>query len=270
MLLAVDVGNTNVTIGLFAGGDGPRVRRAATTPRGTADELELLLEALLGLDGRSLADVDAVACSSVVPAVTAGVEALARRRSLPCLVAAAGTVPIHVRVERPLEVGADRLVNAFAAGRLHRLPAVVVDLGTATTLDAVDADGAFVGGAIAPGLALGVEALAERTAKLPRIELRTPERAIGRDTVAAMQSGAVLGYQALVAGLLERVRRELAEACGVDPRAVTAIATGGLSAAPWARDVPGFDVFDRDLTLTGLALLHGEMPASAAVARETT
>jgi type III pantothenate kinase len=135
----------------------------------------------------------------------------------------------------------------------------VADFGTATTFDAVAADGAFVGGAIAPGLELGLEALAARTAKLPRIELRAPDRAIGRDTVGAMRSGAILGYQALVAGLLVRIRAELAEASGVSPDDVRAILTGGLSAAPWARQIPGIDAIDPDLTLKGLAILHAEV-----------
>jgi type III pantothenate kinase len=162
-------------------------------------------------------------------------------------------------VERPQEVGADRLVNALAAARLYGTPAVVVDFGTATTLDCVAADGAYVGGAIAPGLELGLEALAARTAKLPRIELRTPDRAIGRDTVSAMQAGTIFGYQALASGLLARVRAELAGAAGVDPRDVRAILTGGLSAAPWARGVEGVDAIDPDLTLKGLAILHAEV-----------
>ena len=124
-------------------------------------------------------------------------------------------MPLAVRVDRPGEVGADRLVNALAAARLHGTPAVVVDFGTATTFDCVAADGAYVGGAIAPGLELGLDALAARTAKLPRVELRAPDRAIGRDTVSAIQSGTVLGYQALTAGLLARIRRELADANGI-------------------------------------------------------
>ncbi len=136
---------------------------------------------------------------------------------------------------------------------------MVADFGTATTFDCVAADGAYVGGAIAPGLELGLEALAARTAKLPRVELRAPDRAIGRDTVGAIQAGAVLGYQALASGLLERVRAELAEANGVRPGDVHAIATGGLSRAPWIRAVRGFDAIDPDLTLKGLAILHAEV-----------
>jgi type III pantothenate kinase len=259
MLLALDVGNTNITIGLFRAGALLATRRAATNPRATTDEIEVLLDGLLRLDGIAVADLDAIALASVVPAVTAAVEAVAERRDRPLLIAGPGTVPLAIRVDRPGDVGADRLVNALAAGRLHGTPAVVVDFGTATTLDCVAADGAYVGGAIAPGLELGLEALAARTAKLPRIELRAPDRAIGRDTVSAMQAGTIFGYQALAAGLLERVRRELADANGVAPADVRAILTGGLSSAPWARALEGIDAIDPDLTLKGLAILYAEV-----------
>ena len=259
MLLALDIGNTNITLGLFKAGALTTTRRAATNPRASADELELLLDGLLRLDDASFADVSAMSCASVVPALTTAVETIAARRERALVVAGAGTVPIAIRTERPQEAGADRLVNALAAARLHGTPAVVVDFGTATTLDCVAADGAYVGGAIAPGLELGLEALAARTAKLPRIELRTPDRAIGRDTVSAMQSGTIFGYQALAAGLLSRVRRELAEAAGISPADVHAILTGGLSAAPWARALEGIDAIDPDLTLKGLAILHAEV-----------
>jgi type III pantothenate kinase len=259
MLLAVDIGNTNVTLGLVVGGAIIATRRAGTHRTATADELELHLEGLLALDGHRLEDVDAVAVASVVPSLTSAVEAVAARRGIPILVAGNGVVPIAVRVDRPGEVGADRIVNALAAARLYGTPAVVVDFGTATTLDCVGPDGAYVGGAIAPGLELGLEALAARTAKLPRIELSTPDRAIGRDTVSAMQSGTVFGYQALASGLLARVRAELAEASGVAPAEVHTILTGGLSAAPWATGVEGVDAIDPDLTLKGLAIVHAEV-----------
>jgi type III pantothenate kinase len=259
MLLALDIGNSNVTIGLFRAGALLSTRRAATNPRATADELELQLSGLLQLDGVVLADLDSIVMASVVPTASTAIEAIAERHDLPLLVATAGTVPLAVRVDRPGEVGADRLVNALAAARLYGTPVVVADFGTATTLDCVAADGAYVGGAIAPGLELGLEALATRTAKLPRVELRAPDRAIGRDTVGAIQSGSVLGYQALAAGLLERVRAELAEANGVSPAEVKAIATGGLSRAAWVRGVRGFDIVDPELTLKGLAILHAEV-----------
>ena len=259
MLLAVDVGNTNITLGQVEGGVLVATRRAGTHRATTVDELELALGGLLALDGRSLDGVDGVVVSSVVPAVTAMLEAVARRRGLPVLVATSGTVPLAVRVDRPGEVGPDRIVNALAAQRLYGCPAVVVDMGTATTYDCVGPDGAFVGGAIAPGLRLGLEALASHTARLPRIELRSPDRAIGRDTVGAMQSGTVFGYQALVTGLLARIRRELAEQSGVPLDEVRAILTGGLAAEPWARDVEGVAAIDPDLTLKGLAILYSEV-----------
>jgi type III pantothenate kinase len=259
MLLAIDIGNTNITLGLVRDGALVATRRATTRATATPDELEAVIEGLLRLEGLALERIRTVALASVVPGLTAALEAIATRRGQPLIIAAAGTVPIPVRVDRPGEVGADRLVNALAAGRLHGAPAVVVDFGTATTFDCVGPDGAYVGGAIAPGLELGLEALAARTAKLPRIELRTPDRAIGRDTVSAMQSGTIFGYQALASGLLARVRRELAESAGVGSGEVRAILTGGLAGAPWARDVEGVDAIDPDLTLKGLAILHAEV-----------
>ncbi len=259
MLLAIDIGNTNMTLGLVGGGAIAATRRAAAHGATTTDEMELLLDGLLGLDGQSLDGVRAAVICSVVPAQTAMVEAVADRRSLPILVATSGTVPLAVRVDRPGEVGPDRIVNALAAQRLYGCPAVVVDMGTATTYDAVGPDGAFMGGAIAPGLKLGLEALASHTARLPRIELRTPDRAIGRDTVAAMQSGTVFGYQAAVAGLLARIRQELAALVDVPLDEVRGILTGGLSMEPWARDVDGVEVIDPDLTLKGLAILYAEV-----------
>jgi type III pantothenate kinase len=259
MLLAIDVGNSNVTLGLFRAGAILGVRRAGTEPAATADQFELTLAGLLQLDGVTFGDLDAISLASVVPAVTEAIEAIADRRDLRLIAASAGTVPVAARVDRPDEVGADRLVNVLAAARLYGTPAIVMDLGTATTLECVAPDGAYVGGAIAPGLEVGVEALAARTAKLPRVELRTPERAIGRNTVAAMQAGTIFGYQALATGLLERIRSELADQSGVAGDAIHTILTGGLSAAPWASGIRGVDTIDPELTLKGLAILYAEV-----------
>ena len=265
MLLAVDVGNSNITVGSFQNGSLIAVRRAATPRGGTPDELELLVEGLLRLDDAAFADVSAVVAASVVPAVSAALEAVAARRERPLLMAAAGTVPLPIRVDRPGEVGADRLVNALAVARLYGTPAVVVDLGTATTFDCVAGDGAFVGGAIAPGIELGLDALASRTAKLPRAELRSPDRAIGRDTASAIQSGAVLGYQFLVTGLLARIRRELADAGDVARSDVHVVLTGGISGMPWAGTLEGVEAIDPHLTLKGLAILHAEVAGGQAI-----
>ena len=259
MLLVVDIGNSNVTLGLVRAGVLGATRRAVTPARVTSDELELLLDGLLRLDDAAFADVHAISCASVVPALTAAIQAIAARRDRPLVVADAGTVPIAIRVDRPSDAGADRLVNALAAQRLYGTPAVVVDFGTATTFDCVAGDGAYVGGAIAPGLELGLGALASRTARLPRVDLAVPSRAIARDTVGAIQSGAVLGHVALANGLLRRIRRELAETHALEPAGVKAILTGGLSQAPWATHIDGVDAIDPDLTLKGLAILHAEV-----------
>jgi type III pantothenate kinase len=265
MLLAVDVGNTNLTLGVVEGGAVTAVRRAATPRGATADEVELLLGALISLDGRTLDGMTTIALASVVPAVTAAISELGSRRGIGVLVASSGTVPVAIRVDRPGDVGADRIVNALAVTRLYGAPAIVVDFGTATTFDCMGPDGAYVGGAIAPGLELGLDALAARTAKLPRVELRTPDRAIGRDTVSAIQAGAILGYQALAAGLLGRLRAELADTTGTQASDIRVILTGGLSAAPWVHGIDGVDAIDPDLTLKGLAILHAEVAGGEAM-----
>jgi type III pantothenate kinase len=265
MLLALDIGNTNMTLGLVAGEAIVASRRAATRPSATADELEVLIDGLLRLDGATLADVTGISLASVVPAMTGALEAIAERRGLQLLSATAAIMPIAIRTERPAEVGADRLVNGLAVGRLYGAPAIVVDFGTATTFDCVARDGAYVGGAIAPGLEIGLEALASRTARLPRIELVEPAKAIGTDTVSAMQSGVVLGYKALTLGLLERIRTELARSEKVDEESIQVVLTGGLSAAPWVSDLPGVDAVDPELTLKGLAILWAVVSGSPVV-----
>ncbi|MGD0019376.1 MAG: type III pantothenate kinase [Candidatus Limnocylindrales bacterium] len=269
MLLALDIGNTNMTLGLVAGEAIVASRRAATRPACTSDELEVLVDGLLRLDGASLSDVTGISLASVVPALTSGAETMAERRGLQLLSATAATVPIPIRTERPAEVGADRLVNALAVGRLYGAPAIVVDFGTATTFDCVARDGGYIGGAIAPGLEIGLDALASRTARLSRIELAEPKKAIGIDTVSAMQSGVVLGYRALTLGLLERIRTELAHAEKVEAPSIQIVLTGGLSAAPWVRNLPGVDAIDPELTLKGLAILWAVASGSPAVPGET-
>ena len=255
MLLALDIGNTNVTLGLVNGETVMASRRAATHAASTPDELEMLLEGLLRIDGASMADVSGISLASVVPQLASVASTIAERRSLPILVAGPGNMPMPIRVQRPAEVGPDRLVNSVAVARLYGTPAIVVDFGTATTFDCVSRDGAYIGGAIAPGLELGLEALAARTARLPRIELKEPEKAIGTDTISAMQSGVVLGYRALTLGLLEQIQMEMVRTERVDAANIQVVLTGGLSAAPWVRSLPGIDAIDPELTLKGLAIL---------------
>lgn len=281
MLVALNVGNTDVKVGLARGEKLLATRRAASLREIGPDELELQLEGLLELEGASLGEAESLVLASVVPAYDAALATIAERRDLPLLVAGPDSVPMPIRVERPSEIGADRLVNAYAAARLHGTPAIVVDLGTATTVTAVSADGAFMGGAIAAGVRLGLEALATRTAKLPRVELRAPERAIGRDTAEALRSGAVFGHVGALREIVERITREMADGLDVpdgsgSPTASAASAkrsgvsvgrprlvlTGGLSSEPWLAEL-GADAVDPQLALRGLVLLHAEVTGAA-------
>jgi len=253
-LLAADIGNTNVTIGLFEDDRLARSWRTITRANATPDEVTATLTGLLALDAHQLNELDAVALASVVPPLTETWERLVIERIgvEPTIVDSASLEDtLAIRIDRPSEAGADRLANALAARVEFGGPAIVVDLGTSTNFDLVDADGAYIGGAIAPGMGLSLEALVGRASKLPRIELRRPPSAIGTNTVHAMQSGTVLGYIGLVSGLLTALRGELVERSPPGAR-VTVIATGGYTHQPWLRDVPGIDAVEPDLTLRGI------------------
>ncbi|HEU4672090.1 MAG TPA: type III pantothenate kinase [Candidatus Limnocylindrales bacterium] len=263
MRLVIDAGNSTIAAALADDGHLLATDRRPIAEATDPERLATALSAALGAQVLETSAVEAVVLASVVPAATAAVTAFAAHRGLDLIVAGPDTIPIAVRLRHPAEVGPDRLVNAFAAARLHGVPAVVVDVGTATTWECVDAAGAFVGGAIAPGLRLGLDALAERTALLPRVSVDLPASAIGRDTVSAIRSGTVLGHAELVTGLTRRIVTELAERCGVAPEAVHTVLTGGLSATEWSEAPDGFETVDPDLTLRGLALLPVVSPAIA-------
>jgi len=253
-LLAADIGNTNVTIGLFEDDRLARSWRAITRANATSDEVASMLTGLLALDAHRLDELDAIAIASVVPPLTETWERLAAERigiAPVAIDAAALDGVLEIRIDRPSEAGADRLANALAARTEFGGPAIVIDLGTSTNFDLVDADGAYIGGAIAPGMGLSLEALVGRASKLPRIELRRPPTAIGANTIHAMQSGTVLGYIGLVSGLLTALRGELIERSPAGSR-VTVIATGGYTYEPWLREVPGIDAIEPDLTLRGI------------------
>lgn len=253
-LLAADIGNTNTTIGLFEDEHLVHAWRAISRTTATPDEVAAMLTGLLGLDGHRTDELDAVAIASVVPPLAETWQRLVVERVgvEPSFVDATSLEGIlDIRIDRPSEAGADRLANALAARIEFGGPAVVIDLGTSTNFDVVDADGAYVGGAIAPGMGLSLEALVGRASKLPRIELRRPPSAIGANTVHAMQSGAVLGYIGLVSGLLTSLRGELVERSPAGSR-VTVVATGGYTHQPWLREVPGIDAIEPDLTLRGI------------------
>ena len=253
-LLAADIGNTNVTIGLFEDDRLARSWRAITRAGATPDEVAAMLAGLLALDGHRLDDLDAVALASVVPPLTDAWERLVTERIglEPAIVDAASLEGIlAIEIDRPSEAGADRLANALAARTEFGGPAIVVDLGTSTNFDLIGGNGAYIGGAIAPGMGLSLEALVGRASKLPRIELRRPPNAIGTNTIHAMQSGVVLGYIGLVHGVLTALRRELVER-SADGARLTVVATGGYTHQTWLHEVPGIDAFEPDLTLRGI------------------
>ena len=247
MLLAVDVGNTQTVIGLIDGEDLVRHWRISTVHERAADEYRLVLRGLLQDDDPP---IDGAALSSVVPAATTALRpAMEELTAGPMLVVGPGIkTGISILIDNPREVGADRIVNSISAYERYGGPAVVVDFGTATTFDALNADGAYLGGAIAPGLEIAVDALIDATAALRRVDLVPPRSVIGKGTVEAIQSGSIYGYAGLVDGIVRRISAELGPETAV-------VATGGLAPAivPHCQTV---ETIDEHLTLRGLRLLY--------------
>jgi type III pantothenate kinase len=249
MLLAIDIGNTNITLGLYRDDKIDAAWRLATDHERMPDEYGLLLLGLLEHAGRSPADISGVIAASVVPPLT-GTWVQACEQYLgrgPLVVDAGVKTGVRIRYEDPKAVGADRVVDAAAAHRLYGGPACVVDFGTGTTFDAISAEGDYLGGAIAPGIGIAAEALFQRAAKLPRVDLARPPTAIGRNTVHALQSGLVFGYVGLVEGMVTRFRGELGPEMKV-------IGTGGLVEII-ARETEVIQVVAPWLTLDGLRIV---------------
>jgi type III pantothenate kinase len=249
MLLTIDIGNTNITLGLYQGPDlGPRWRLSTDHER-MPDEYGLTFSGLFQHAGIQIGEVHGVCLASVVPPLTGKlVEACQRFLDQAPLVVDAGVkTGVRVRYDDPKAVGADRIVDAAAVQSLYGGPACVVDFGTATTFDAISAEGDYLGGAIAPGIGIAAEALFQRTAKLPRVDLQRPPTAIGRNTVHSMQSGLLFGYVGLVEGMVERFRLELGPEMKV-------IGTGGL-AETVARETNAIQIIAPWLTLDGLRII---------------
>jgi type III pantothenate kinase len=255
MLLAIDAGNTNIVFAVF---DGATLRgswRASTHARWTADEYAVWFTQLLALKGLKPADIDACIISSVVPDLLFSLRSLAQQyfNTKPRIVGESGLhLGIGILLDRPDEAGADRLVNAIAAREAFPPPLIVVDFGTATTFDVIDRNGDFVGGVIAPGINLSLDALSHAAAKLPRVAIRQTAKVIGNGTIPAMQSGIFWGYIGLIEGLVTRIQAEFGET-------MTAVATGGL-APLFAGATELIAAVDPDLTLTGLRLIHERNP----------
>ena len=260
MLLAIDVGNTNSVIALYKGAQNVAQWRTATSATRTADEYAVWLSQLMSMTGFRLDDVKHCIISNVVPQSLFHFRNLSRRyfNCEPFVITSANIPGVDVRIPKPSEAGADRLVNAVGAFKAHGGPLVVIDSGTATNFDVIGADGGFEGGVISPGINLSMQALHEAAARLPRIAIERPGKVIGTDTVAAMQSGVFWGYISLIEGLIDRIKAEYSSPLKV-------VATGGV-AALFEGATDKIDVFDGDLTIRGLYEIHRRLIETGATA----
>ncbi len=249
MLLAIDIGNTNITLGVYDGNaTGPRWRLAADHER-MPDEYGITVMQLFRHAGASPADLSGVALASVVPPLTSTFQQVCRTYlgQEPLVVDAGTRTGVRVKYDDPRQVGADRVADAAAVRNLYGGPACIVDFGTATTFDAISAEGDYLGGAIAPGIFIAADALFQRAAKLPRVDLQRPPSVIGRNTVHSMQSGLLFGYVGLVEGMVSRFRDELGPEMKV-------IGTGALAEAV-ARETRAIEIVAPWLTLDGLKII---------------
>ena len=249
MLLAIDIGNTGITLGVFDGEELKATWQISTGIHRAADEYAALLLNLISR-GSTSSEISGVAICSVVPPLIAVFEEVCQRyfQLSPLVVGAGVKTRVRIRMDNPREVGADRIANAVAAHHLYSGPLIIVDLGTATTFDVLSKEGDYIGGAIAPGISTAAEALFMRAAKLPRVEMLCPPRAIGSNTVAAMQSGIIFGYISLIEGMVARIQKELDQPAKV-------IATGGY-AELIARETEVINMVNPNLTLVGLRLIY--------------
>ncbi|GIP14279.1 MAG: type III pantothenate kinase [Paenibacillus macerans] len=250
MFLVVDVGNTNIVLGIYKERELLHHFRIGTNRQATVDEYGVLIYNLFQMSRIQVQDIEGVIISSVVPPLMHVLEALCEKylRRKPLVVGPGIKTGLNLRYENPREVGADRIVNAVAAIEQYGGPLVVVDFGTATTFDCIDAQGNYLGGAIVPGIGISTEALYQRASKLPRIELEKPKKVIGRNTVNAMQAGIIFGYAGQVDGIVERIAAEM----GAKPKVV---ATGGL-AELIASETRSIEEVNPRLTLEGLRIIY--------------
>jgi type III pantothenate kinase len=250
MLLAIEQGNTNTLFAVHDGRSWIAQWRSATDASRTADEYGVWLSQLFSMQTLSFSDIDACIISTVVPQSLFNLRNLSRRylKAEPLVIGENAILGVEVNLEKPSEAGADRLVNAIGAYMDHGGDLIVVDSGTATTLDVIGHDGAFEGGVIAPGINLSMQALHDAAAKLPRVAIKKPQHVIGKDTVGAMQSGVFWGYVALIEGLIDRIKKQY-------EKPMTVIATGGV-ASLFEGATDKIDKFDGDLTLKGLLEIY--------------
>lgn len=250
VILVVDIGNTNIVLGMYEGKVLLHHFRISTNRQATSDEYGVMIYNLFRMSGVEAEKIEGVMISSVVPPIVGVIEQMCRTylKKTPLVVGPGIKTGLNLRYENPREIGADRIVNAVAAVELYGGPLVVVDFGTATTFDCIDAQGNYLGGAIVPGIGISTEALYERASKLPRIELEKPKKVIGRNTIHAMQAGIIYGYAGQVDGIVKRIRREMDTELKV-------VATGGLAPLICA-ETESVQEVNPMLTLEGLRLIY--------------
>jgi type III pantothenate kinase len=250
MLLAVDIGNTTIDLGVFEEKSLLQHWKVKSEREKTCDEYEVTLLNLFSFSGLEVKKIKSVLLSSVVPPLTPVFEDLSQKMfGVKALVVGPGLrTGMAILYENPLEVGADRVVAAVAAFEKHGGPCIVVDFGTATTFDAVSLQGEYIGGSIAPGVQISAEALYLKTARLPRIEIKKPKKAIGRTTVSSMQSGLYFGYIGLVSNIIEEIKKELGKEAKV-------VSTGGF-AAQISSEIKAIDFYEPNLVLEGLRIIY--------------
>ena len=250
MLLAIDIGNTNITFGVFDDEKLTATWRMATDANKMPDEYAISMLNLLRHEGLETSDITGIAMCSTVPPLVVVFEELFQRyfSTAPLIVNPGIKTGVRIRFDNPREVGPDRIANAAAAHHLYAGPVIVVDVGTATTFDVVSREGDWVGGVVAPGIAGAADSLFTRTAALPRIELVAPKQAIGSNTISAMQAGVIFGYAGLIEGILARIQKQLGEKAKV-------VATGGY-ARLIVGETPSIELVNPDITLIGLRLIY--------------
>lgn len=251
MMLAVDIGNTNIVLGVYRKRELLHHFRLSTARQSTVDEYGVMIHNLFHMSGISVKDVEGVIISSVVPPLVKTIEDMCIKYigKDPLIVGPGIKTGLNLRYENPREIGADRIVNAVAAIEQYKCPLVVVDFGTATTFDCIDAGANYLGGAIVPGLGISTEALYQRASKPPRIELEKPKKVIGRNTVHAMQAGIIFGYAGQVEGIVKRIKVEM------NAPELKVISTGGL-ASLIAGETDCIDEVNPMLTLEGLRIIY--------------
>ena len=256
MLLAVDIGNTNIALGVFDGKNIIQHWKIRSEREKTSDEYEIILLNLLSLAGLEVESINSVIISSVVPPLTPVFESMSQDllKVKPLVVGPGLKTGMSILYENPQEVGADRVVASVAAYEKYGGPAIVVDFGTATTFDAISKNGEYLGGAIAPGIQIAAEALYLKTAKLPRIEIKKPKNAVGRTTVTSMQSGLYFGYIGLISNIIKEISKELGEGISI-------VATGSFASQIYP-DIEAIEYLEPFLVLEGLRIIHDRNKAA--------